>query len=354
MLTERKYQLHQISSRLDLFTDRKYRLYRHLILWAAYWSIFIISYKNPNSIEPYATYLKIGISFTLFFQAYVNMYWLVPAYLFKNRFRGYLVRLLLMLGVFSLLLGYAVNLMQDLALRYAQLQLFDPKPALYFAFALVFVGASSAIKLFQRWILDTREIAELTDVSIRSELEQLKNQVNPHFLFNMLNNANVLIESEPKKASQVLMSLSDLLRYQLYDSARSEVLLSADIHFLNDCLALEKIRRDHFDFSVKSTGPVQGQLVPPFLFITFVENAIKHSLDAAHTSFVGVEFHLVDRQLIFTCVNSKPPFEHTKTTFGGLGLANIKRRLELLFGDHHKLAISETADRYTVNLTLNL
>ncbi len=354
MFTDNKNQLSKISSRLDLFTHRKYRVYRHLVLWIAYWFIFAISYKNPNSIEPYATYLKIGISFTLFFQAYVNMYWLVPAYLFKSKFRRYLLGLILMLASFSLLIGYISYLMHDLKTRYAPLQLFDPKPAMYFAFALVFVGASSAIKLFQRWISDTREIAELTDISIRAELEQLKNQVNPHFLFNMLNNANVLIVSDPKKASQVLMSLSDLLRYQLYDSARPEVLLSADISFLKDCLELENIRRDHFDFSVTTSGEVHGIVIPPFLFISFVENAIKHSLDPDHISFVKVNFQLIEKQLTFTCVNSKPAVELTNNIPGGIGLANIKRRLELLFGNHHELNIAETSSSYSIKLILNL
>ncbi|SER43111.1 Histidine kinase [Pedobacter rhizosphaerae] len=185
--------LNQISSRLDLFTHKKYRYYRHISLWLTYWVIFIISYKNPGSIEPYATYLKIGISFTLFIQAYVNMYWLVPKYLLNNKFQKYLLGLVAMLVVFSILIGMVTYMMRGIEVKYAPKQLFDPKPAMYFAFALVFVAASSAIKLFQRWIEDTRAITELTQINIRSELEQLKNQVNPHFLFNMLNNANVLI-----------------------------------------------------------------------------------------------------------------------------------------------------------------
>ncbi|MNQ83706.1 Sensor histidine kinase YpdA [compost metagenome] len=244
--------------------------------------------------------------------------------------------------------------MRELAITYAPKQLFDPKPAMYFAFALVFVAASSAIKLFQRWILDTREIAELTDVSMRAELEQLKNQVNPHFLFNMLNNANVLIESDPQKASQVIMSLSDLLRYQLYDSARPEVLLSADIHFLNDCLALEKIRRDHFEFEISTEGIGNGVIVPPFLFITFVENAIKHSLDPDHVAYVRVSFHLANGLLTFKCINSKPLVKLGEDSLGGIGLANVRRRLELIYGVNYELDIKETMDSYSVTLIVKL
>jgi sensor histidine kinase YesM len=354
MMFNNETHLNQISSRLDLFTHKKYRYHRHISLWLTYWVIFIISYKNPGSIEPYATYLKIGISFTLFIQAYLNMYWLVPKYLLNNKFQKYLVGLLTMLVIFSILIGIVTYLMRGIEIKYAPKQLFDPKPAMYFAFALVFVAASSAIKLFQRWIADTRAITELTQINIRSELEQLKNQVNPHFLFNMLNNANVLINKDPNKASQVLMSLSDLLRYQLYDSARPELLLTSDIHFLNDCLNLEKIRRDHFDFTISREGQISGIQVPPFLFITFVENAIKHSLDPDHISYVQVYFHIVGTILIFTCINSKPVKEMRADNPGGLGLINVKRRLELLFGARHELNITETEDLYTVKLTIKL
>ncbi|MDN3587589.1 histidine kinase [Pedobacter aquatilis] len=354
MIISNQEHLDQISSRLDLFTHRKYSYYRHIGIWITYWLIFIISYESPNAVEPYATYFKIGISFTLFIQAYLNMYWLVPVYLFRKKFVIYLTVLLVMLISFSLIIGLAGFLMRELELKYAPKQLFDPKPTMYFAFALVFVAASSAIKFFQRWIEDTREITELTQVNIRSELEQLKNQVNPHFLFNMLNNANVLIGKDPHKASQVLMSLSDLLRYQLYDSARPEVLLTSDINFLNDCLNLEMIRRDHFDFIISKEGNLSGIQIPPFLFITFVENAIKHSQDADKPSYVQVYFDTTDGWINFKCVNSKPINLISNNNAGGLGLVNVRRRLELIFGAHHKLKISETKDIYTVKLAIKL
>src|SRR6202000_1449787 len=122
------------------------------------------------------------------------------------------------------------------------------------SFPVLLLLPSTAFRLFQRSILDNQRIAELERISMQSELQQLKNQINPHFLFNMLNNVNVLTQQDPEKASQVLMKLSDLLRYQLYDSSREKVLLTADIRFLTDFLNLEKIRRDNFDFIVSKEG----------------------------------------------------------------------------------------------------
>ena len=123
-------------------------------------------------------------------------------------------------------------------------------------------------------MLDTQLINELERSKTLTELEQLKNQINPHFLFNMLNNANVLTKKDPEKASQVLMKLSDLLRYQLYDSSRDKVLLTSDIHFLEDFLNLEKVRRDNFDYMISKEGNLSGVFIPPLLFISFVENAV--------------------------------------------------------------------------------
>lgn len=152
--------------------------------------------------------------------------------------------------------------------------------------------ASTAVRLFQRWVFDSCRINEMEKRRLQSELDQLKNQINPHFLFNMLNNASVLTHKDPEKASQVLMKLSDLLRYQLYDSMRDKVLLTSDIHFLTNLLELEKIRRDRFEYMVSREGNISSIMIPPFLFVIFVENAVKHNLDAYNASFVQLFFSL--------------------------------------------------------------
>jgi LytS/YehU family sensor histidine kinase len=218
---------------------------------------------------------------------------------------------------------------------------------------MVLIIASAAIKLFQQWISDAQLIHDLDLAKTNAELEQLKNQINPHFLFNMLNNANVLIEDDPKKASQVLMKLSDLLRYQLYDSSRDKVLLTSEIHFLEDFLNLEKVRRDNFNFLISKEGELSGVQVPPLLFISFVENAVKHNNDSAKSSYVNLFFEVRHTELFFRCINSKPAVKAVNKS-GGLGLTNIKRRLELLFPSSHDLKIEDNSETYCVTLTLNL
>ena len=208
--------------------------------------------------------------------------------------------------------------------------------------------------VFQDYIKNGQRIGQLENATIQSELEQLKNQINPHFLFNMLNNANVLIKESPAEAVLVLSKLKDLLKYQLKDSVSEKVLLKDDISFLNDYLNMEKIRRDNFDFIVSTEGNTEDVTLPPLLFIPFVENAVKHNNDNKKLSYVHLYFKVEEKSLTFICINSKPAEQQERRTDGGIGLANIRRRLELLYDTDHSLQIDDTDITYTINLRLNI
>jgi len=220
------------------------------------------------------------------------------------------------------------------------------------AVSTVLMGSVVGLKVFQKWIKDVQHMNELHQTSLKTELEQLKSQVNPHFLFNTLNNLFVLTKTDPEKASQVILGLSDLLRYQLYDSAKEKILLSKDIDFIHNLLALEKIRKNDFEYNIKTEGKVEGVGLPPFLFIPFVENAIKHGSSTVGHSYLTVDFRITDKQLHFSSVNSKPPVK--SNSIGGLGLKNITRRLELLFPGKYILETDNKADKYIVKLSIPL
>ena len=317
----------------------KFRLYRQLLLIC---SISLVLYNSsPEVTQP-------GLTLVLFLLLfYTNIYLLVPKLLFKNKYALYCLSVLgvVLLSVKIYVIGcYLFGL--DANTEGLNIPLF-------YTLILVLIAASSSIKVFQKWMVDKQLIYELENSKTAAELEQLKNQINPHFLFNMLNNANVLTKDDPEKASEVLMKLSDLLRYQLYDSARDKVLLTADIHFLEDFLNLEKVRRDNFDFVISKEGDLSGVQVPPLLFISFVENAVKHNNDSSKPSFVKLFFDVRNNELFFRCINSKPILKAVSKS-GGLGLTNIKRRLELLFPLSHSLKIEDNPETYSVTLTLTL
>lgn len=217
----------------------------------------------------------------------------------------------------------------------------------------VLLGAVVGIKIFQKWIMDLKQMNELREVNLKTELEQLKSQVNPHFLFNTLNNLFVLMKTDTEKASQVLLGLSDLLRYQLYDSTKETISLSKDIAFIENLLSLEKIRKNDFVYNIKVSGNIDGQIMPPFLFIPFVENAIKHGASTVGQSYLNLDFGIADNKLYFISENSKPLVKQSMV--GGLGLSNIQRRLNLLY-QHKKytLDIIDKQDKYIVHLILPL
>lgn len=332
-LTHQQLISEHVLFRFLISPDR--RVFRHLLL------IVFIGVVLYNSTSVIANPMVIFAYFIILF--YVNMYVLVPKLLFRNKNIAYC------LAVIGILIAVAIG--------GSFFNPFDKGHGLnipLFSFLTVLLlAASSSIKLFQKGMTDKQLIYELEQSRTYAELEQLKNQINPHFLFNMLNNANVLTKKDPEKASQVLMKLSDLLRYQLYDSARDRVLLTSDIRFLEDFLNLEKVRRDSFDFLISKEGDLSGVQIPPLLFISFVENAVKHNNDAAKSSYVSLYFDVRDDELFFKCINSKPTLKSVSNT-GGLGLTNIKRRLELLFPATHSLNIEDDSERYGVTLTIKL
>ncbi|WP_034669688.1 sensor histidine kinase [Chryseobacterium populi] len=311
------------------------RIYRHLLF------IVFIGTVLYNSTSVIDNPVVIFVYFILLF--YVNMYVLVPKLLFRNNNIEYCLSVISILVIVAIC-GYFFNpFNKEHGLNI---------PLFTFLTALL-LAASSSIKLFQKGMMDKQLIYDLEQSKTYAELEQLKNQINPHFLFNMLNNANVLTKKDPEKASQVLMKLSDLLRYQLYDSTRDKVLLTSDIHFLEDFLNLEKVRRDSFDFLISKEGDLSGVQIPPLLFIPFVENAVKHNNDATKLSYINLYFNVRNNELLFKCINSKPMLKSVSNR-GGLGLANVKRRLELLFPATHSLDIEEDSERYCITLIIKL
>jgi len=286
------------------------------------------------------------IGFVFLIHVYLNTCVLLPRLFFKNKLVWYIIA------------GFIFSVFVFLLLTLMTLS-FESIKDLWWLYLIInaittglLLAGSTAFTLFQRWARNERYIAQLEATTMRAELEQLQNQINPHFLFNMLNNILVLIQENKEEAVIILQKLSDMLKYQFNDTTKKEVLLKDDIQFLNDFLNLEKIRRDHFEFTISVESDIDNIVVPPLLFIPFVENAVKHSGDAVNLSYINLSFNKTDNMLIFKCINSISRKPRKKNEYNGLGLANIKRRLELLYDENHSLKIQEDETSYTVNLSI--
>lgn len=340
----------------DILIGSKFRVFRHVLLLLAI-SIIVSSlslngeYKSIYS--RYYEWLVLSVIFTGVI--YVNMYILVPRFLLKNKLPIYFVSVLICILTLLLLISlsqFAFHFIDwNKGINYVSL--FFSFTYSILAFGLIVI-CSSAFILLKNWIINNKRISELETTTLNTELQQLKNQINPHFLFNMLNNANIMVKHNPLLASEMLIKLDYLLCYQIEDSVKDKVLLIDDISFLTDYLELEKSRRDRFEYTISKEGEMSNIEIPPLLFIPFIENAVKHSPESKNISYINISFRVKDGQLLFLCMNSKPKNPLTEKDGGGLGLMNIKRRLELLFRNNYSLELNETETTYTVNLELKL
>lgn len=341
---------------IALLTEDRHRVLRHIIVLISIFTLAFFSGEKKEYASPYDYYgalMGTSIFIAIF---YINMYLLVPHLFFKTRYVLYIILILLLTGL--ALVGMDA-IQRYLFAAYRITKADRPISALIsktVQLSLITL-VSTSLKLFQRWIKDNQRIYELNNLTLSMELTGLKNQINPHFLFNMLNNVNVLIKSNPGKASAVVLKLSEFLRYQLYENDEEETSLLSEIEFLSNFLNLENIRRDNFSFRIDTDIKNSFTIfIPPNLFTVFVENAIKHSVDIdGGETYVVISLREADKQLYFTCVNSKTADSgDALPKKGGLGLANIKRRLDLLYKDTYTLKVSNTEKEYSINLTIPL
>jgi two-component system, LytTR family, sensor kinase len=201
----------------------------------------------------------------------------------------------------------------------------------------------------RNYVQQQRKAREL----ISAELSLLRSQVNPHFLFNALNDIYALTLSRPVEASNAIMQLSELLRYMLYSSQSPAVPVVDEINYLKSYIELEQIgQAGRVNIRTQFTGHINGQQVAPMLLIPFVENAFKHGNLFLPDQPVTIMLDVQADRLIFHCWNSKRTGH--KDGVGGIGLANICRRLDLEYAGRHKLTISENSTAFDINLSLTL
>lgn len=342
-------------------TQKKYRFLRHSVFLI---SFFIFLYQGAplheyNDEHRISMLLIVYAFFVLMF--YMNMYVLIPKFLMKGQWPLYVLVLCLLdaAGLYILSSMTATYFPKvDVVLTN------ERRPDLSYGIliSVMFILTSTTMKLFQRWAVDMERIAELNQLSLNLELNALKNQINPHFLFNMLNNVKSLVRKDPALAGEVIVKLSGFLRHQIYGTGDEKVLLRSEIEFLSNFLNLEKIRRDNLHIEIETddlqeNGTLDSIFLPANLFTTFVENAVKHSADSdSEESVIRLSFSIHDSHLLFVCRNSKSSkiLQLNPARDSGLGLSNIRRRLDLLYQDLYTLNISSTPEEYTVTLNIPL
>lgn len=288
------------------------------------------------------------------FAVYVNLYLLIPKLLKKKKYIFYIFWLLITLSVASMIILLLFYFIQG---QPFSKQLFST----HFFTSLVYVAVTSLIKFLTDWI-------ELQDIALRynkvekekleAELKTLKAQINPHFLFNSLNNIYSLSLNNSDKAPQLILKLSDLMRHVLYDSREDYIPLKKEIGFIQNFIDLQRIRlADNVEILFQQIGKPSNQFVIPLVFEPFIDNAIKHgSRSNVEKPFIHISLKIEEKQLHFEIINSCDCIElEKKDDAHGIGLKNIKQRLAYLYkNEEYNLEINKKENIFSVKLELSL
>jgi two-component sensor histidine kinase len=223
--------------------------------------------------------------------------------------------------------------------------------------AVMAIGLSVLLKFSEKWVKWDRMEKQMVAEQQTNELKNLKNQLNPHFLFNTLNNIYALIAISQEKAQLAVHELSQLLRYVLYDNNDvREVALEKDMQFVCNYIALMKLRLSQdvklsVDINAKDG---MGKTIAPLLFISLVENAFKHGVTANKDSFISISIKVIGTKVVCHVENSYFPKDSSDKSGSGIGIANLKRQLSILYPDRHTYSIKCTDDKYIADLEILL
>jgi len=336
------------------------KVLRHVLFWVAWvvlntcmWGSFDDNYKRQFITEFYELPEKMIV-------VYLNLYLLMPRWLLRKKYYRYGASLFLMLSVMALIMR-AIYI-KFLAVQYYHdnnLSLFNSYRILkYIFFNLnIVLFITSGIRLFAYWDQQQQRNHELVQETLKGELYYLKGQLHPHFLFNTLNNIYSLCLKKSDIAPTLVLKLSSLMSYMLYDSQKDSISLLKDIDYMKSYIELEKIRYgERLTFSFNQSGDLEGRQIAPLLMLPFVENAFKHGLsDDVNNVWVTIDLKVKQDVFYMKIRNSisKPPSFEPQLP-NGIGLQNIKRRLALLYPDRHSLEITADIEYFEADLKINL
>ncbi len=292
---------------------------------------------------------------------YVNLYWLVPRYLLKKKYFHYGTALFGLLFCMSLVMRaiYVEFLARQYYHDTTSLAIFQPYRLFKYIFynlnAVIFI--TTGIRLFFYWYQQQQLNNELVQQNLRTELYYLKVQMHPHFLFNTLNNVYSLCLKKSDIAAPVVLKLSELISYMLYDSEKDTIDLVKELKYIHGYIELEKIRYgDRIAVSFNESGDLDGKQIAPLLLLPLVENAFKHGLcEDTENVWITIDIKMKQGIFYFKIRNSvNPLIPNQKPDPKGLGLQNLKRRLALSYPSAYTMEITKDIDYFEVDLKVKL
>jgi two-component system LytT family sensor kinase len=334
---------------------KSWQIFWHVFFWLSIISVFLLLAQGEMRLGPEGIFVTFflypAINIGLF---YLNYLVYIPRFLDKKKYTAYAIIIVITLILFGL--GkYGIGLLFKpyvLVRMHETIGFWQYFISTIFA-SLTFVFLSTVLKFTTDWFLNERIQRDLENQRLSAELSFLKSQINPHFLFNSLNSIYSLAYQRSETTPDAILKLSEIMRYMLYECNDNEVSLEKELQYLQNYIELQKIRfgkNAYIDFKIN--GRVDGQKIVPLLLIAFIENAFKHGVVNDARSAIRLLIEVDESHLYFFIQNRK----HTsnKDNLGGIGLINVKRRLDLLYPGRYKLDIIDGKETYTCELTLDL
>ncbi len=325
----------------------------HAFFWVGFAALFFTFTLNRLTFRQAVIVLFVSIV-SQFSLSLITSLYLIPKFFYKKRYVEYALSILTGISV-VVFIRYMVN--ENTILLSGQF------PELKVSKSLLFIIVTTVVvflitvgfHFFKEWFEERQKQDEIIHQQLDTELKLLKAQINPHFLFNALNNVYSLTQVEPEKAGEMVLKLSEVLRYMLYDSEKDKICLEKEISNINSLIELHQIQYDHkakINFTI--TGNVRDKLIHPMLLFPFFENAFKHgNLFQPQTSFIHSNLEIKENELCFYIENTYTE-NLSKDKAGGLGIENVQKRLQLFYPEQYQLNITTSEHIFKVELNIDL
>lgn len=345
---------------MQSYNQRNRVVLLHVSFWAVYLSFFVYQISSFRRREFELDQIIIQSAFHVAFNmvvAYMNYFIFLPRFLKNKKVGLYLLEFLI---PFTILMIGRVHLQRYLIDGYTYREkffysaFFPIQTAATSLFIVIFVAM---LRFAKDWFEFEAKKKAVENEKLTAELNFLKAQINPHFLFNTLNNLYYLAYSKSENTTEVIAKLSQMMRYMIYESNHPKVLLSREIEYMQNYISLERLRlNNQINIRFDITGNTEDAWITPLIFITFLENAFKHGVTNNNPdAWVNVSIQINGKNCIYKVENSK--IVNAQTDNGGksgIGLQNVKRRLELSYPGDYELIVDDQADKYSVQLNLTL
>lgn len=344
--------------------NKRFKLLGHSIFWVSSIAflcfIFYLNSRNIN-LALIAKALITNIGFAL--GVYVNLYVLIPKFLKRKNYIFYLFWLVILLSsvslIIQLLIVYPLRNVLEVSEQFSSLST-ETHSAFFFA-TFFYVLISSFLKFINDWLSMqdlNYKLAKIEKEKLAAELKTLKSQLNPHFLFNSLNNIYSLALMQSEKVPELILKLSDLMRHIIYESRENYISLTKEIEFVDNFIALQKIRTSEKTRIIYTkTGEIPAAKIAPLLFEPFIDNAFKHGLPGNEDSdFIDIRFEFSENEtVVFKLSNNFDDSNLWDKKDSGIGLANVKQRLKHLYKkDEYTLSVKKENQIFSIELELKL